>query len=218
MKKNILFFDLDGTIVDSAPGIIESVKYALLHFNIEEKSEEKLNLFIGPPLFDAFSKYYNMNKEDADLAVAKYRENYNGNGAIEKFTVYSGIEDCFKKAKEKGYIVCLATAKPKEFAERILNKADLAKYFDVINGASFDEKKRTKSAGIEDTIKSNNFNKEKIIMIGDRENDITGAKNNGISSLGVTYGFGDEKELKEAGCKNIVNSPDEILDYIEKKM
>lgn len=212
--KDIIFFDLDGTIVDSAPGILESVKYALLYFGIEEEDEEKLNVFIGPPLFDAFSKYYNMNKEDADLAVEKYRENYNNNKAMEKFTVYGGVPEMLKKLKDEGFTICLATAKPLLFAQKILDKADLSKYFDIINGASFDESKRTKTAVIANTIEKSNFKKEKILMVGDRENDVTGAKNNGISVLGVTYGYGDKKELKDAGCFDIVSSPEEVTEFI----
>lgn len=217
MKKDIIFLDLDGTIVDSAPGIIESVKYALSYFNIEEKDEEKLSLFIGPPLFDAFSSIYKMSKKDADKAVEKYRENYNKNRAILKFSVYDGVENLLKKLKLNGFIVCLATAKPKEFATVILENAKLSQYFDVINGASFDESKRTKTAVIKDTIEKNNFNKERVLMVGDRENDVTGAKNNNIEVLGVTYGYGDEKELKKAGCKNIVSSCDEVFEFIINK-
>ena len=215
-NKDIIFFDLDGTIVDSAPGIKESVKYALKTFGIEETDDKKLNMFIGPPLFDAFSSIYNFNKEDADLAVSKYRENYNDNNAIEMFLVYNGVEEMLKILKENGKIICLATAKPLPFAERILKKAELFKYFDVVNGASFDETKRTKTAVIKDTIEKNNFEKDRILMVGDRENDVTGAKNNGISVLGVTYGYGDFNELKNAGCNYIVNSPDEVIKFIQK--
>ncbi len=208
--KDIIFFDLDGTIVDSKPGIIESVKYALSFFGIEEKDEEKLNLFIGPPLFDAFSSVYGMNKEKADLAVEKYRENYRGNKGILKFTVYPGIEDVLKSFKKAGKTVCLATAKPLDFAKIILEHAGLLSYFDVVNGASFDASKRTKSAVIKDTIDKNHFKKEKILMIGDRENDVSGALKNKIDVLGVLYGYGDEEELKSAGCKNIAKTVKDI--------
>ena len=215
MKKyDVIFFDLDGTIVDSAPGILESVKYALNFFGIKEENEEKLNLFIGPPLFDAFSEHYNMNREDADLAVAKYRENYNENKAVLKYSVYEEIEEVLRELKKAGKTICLATAKPLKFAEIILKDAGLYNYFDILNGASFDESKRTKTAVIKDTIESNNFEKEKILMVGDRENDVTGAKNNNIDVLGVLYGYGDEKELKDAGCENIVNKPKDILNFI----
>lgn len=217
MKKDVLFFDLDGTLVDSAKGIIESVKYALSYFNIKESDEEKLNLFIGPPLFDAFSSIYNMSEEDANIAVKKYRENYNENKAILKFEVYKGVKNMLFELKECGYTICLATAKPKEFAKIILESAGLLKYFDYVNGASFDESKRTKTAVIKETIEKNNFKKEKILMIGDRENDVTGAKNNGIDCLGVTYGYGDEKELIDAGCEDIVSFPEGILEYLNSK-
>ena len=215
MKKyDVIFFDLDGTIVDSAPGILESVKYALNFFGIKEENKEKLNLFIGPPLFDAFSEHYNMNREDADLAVAKYRENYNENKAVLKYSVYEEIEEVLRELKKAGKTICLATAKPLKFAEIILKDAGLYNYFDILNGASFDESKRTKTAVIKDTIESNNFKKDKILMVGDRENDVTGAKNNNIDVLGVLYGYGDEKELKDAGCENIVNKPKDILNFI----
>ncbi len=158
-----------------------------------------------------------MSKKDADKAVEKYRENYNKNRAILKFSVYDGVENLLKKLKLNGFIVCLATAKPKEFATVILENAKLSQYFDVINGASFDESKRTKTAVIKDTIEKNNFNKERVLMVGDRENDVTGAKNNNIEVLGVTYGYGDEKELKKAGCKNIVSSCDEVFEFIINK-
>lgn len=214
MEKDIIFFDFDGTIVDSAPGIKESVSYALMKLGIYEDDEEMLNLFIGPPLFNAFSRYYNLTKEEADFAVSKYRENYNDNGAIEKFRVYEGVESMLKTLKENGYIVCIASAKPTPYVKRMLDKADLSKYFDVINGASFDETKRTKTAVIKETIEVNNFPKERILMVGDRENDVTGAKNCGIDILGVLYGYGDKEELIDAGCEKVAQTPDEVVKII----
>ena len=216
-NKTVLFFDLDGTIVDSKAGILESVKYALKFFDIEEKDEEKLNLFIGPPLFDAFSSVYGMNQEQSDLAVEKYRENYRENKGILKYTLYPEIEEVLKSLKEAGKTICLATAKPLEFAKMILEDANIDKYFDVVNGASFDETKRTKEAVIKETIDKNGFLKEEILMIGDRENDVSGAIKNEIDVLGVLYGYGDEKELIDAGCKNIVKDVLDIKKFILKE-
>lgn len=215
MKKDIIFFDFDGTIVDSAPGIKASVKYALRHFGIEEKREEILNLFIGPPLFDAFSEHYNMSKEDADTAVEKYRENYRGNGAMNNFIVYDGVENMLKTLKEDGYTLCIASAKPTPFICAMLDSADLSKYFYFINGASFDESKRTKSAVIAETIEVNRFSKDRILMVGDRENDVTGAIKNGIDIMGVLYGYGDEKELRDAGCEKIASTPYDVIEKIK---
>ena len=213
--KKVIFFDFDGTIVDSAPGIKASVKYALLHFGIDEQREEILNLFIGPPLFDAFSEHYGMNKEDADTAVEKYRENYNGNGAMKNFIVYDGVEKMLKTLS-KDFTLCIASAKPTPYIKAMLDSVDLSKYFYHINGASFDESKRTKSAVIKETIEINGFNKDEILMVGDRENDVTGAIKNGIDILGVLYGYGDEKELRDAGCEIIAKTPDEVTDIITR--
>lgn len=214
MKKDIIFFDFDGTIVDSAPGIKESVQYALRHFGIIENREEMLNLFIGPPLFEAFRDYYNMSDSDADIAVEKYRENYRGNKAMEKFTVYEGVEEMLKTLCDGGFTLCIASAKPTFFINHMLDKADLSKYFYMINGASFDETKRTKTAVIAETIRVNNFEKKRILMIGDRENDVTGARNCGIDVLGVLYGYGNEEELKTAGCKKTAKTPKEVVKRI----
>ena len=212
----IVFFDLDGTILDSAPGIIESVKYALSDLGIKEEREEVLNTFIGPPLFDAFTKNYEMEKEVADRAVEKYRENYNGNEAMKKFKVYDGVENMLKALKDAGLTVCLATAKPREYALKMLESIDFCKYFNFINGASFDESKRTKTSVIKDTIETKNFDKSKIVMVGDRENDITGAKNCDIASIGVLYGYGSRKELIDAGCKTICKTPEDVVKEILK--
>ncbi len=212
--KDIIFFDFDGTIVDSAPGIKASVQYALLHFGIEENREEILNLFIGPPLFDAFSEHFNMSEKDANIAVEKYRENYNGNGAMNNFLVYDGVEEMLKTLKSEGFTLCIASAKPTPYIKKMLESVDLAKYFYFINGASFDETKRTKSAVIKETIEVNNFPKERILMVGDRENDVTGAKKNDIDILGVLYGYGDKKELCDAGCKNLAKTPDDVVKFI----
>lgn len=214
---DIVFFDLDGTILDSAEGIKESAQYALEAIGIKEERDEVLNSFIGPPLFDSFVKNYNLTKEVADRAVEKYRENYNKNGAMMKFKVYSGVENMLKALNDAGCTVCLATAKPKEYAQKMLESIGFTKYFDFINGASFDESKRTKTAVIKDTIESKNYDISKIVMVGDRENDITGAKNCSIASIGVLYGYGSYEELEEAGCKTICKTTEDVVREILKK-
>lgn len=215
LKKEVLFFDLDGTIVDSKPGIVESVKYALKFFDLEENDNERLNSFIGPPLFDSFKNIYKFSDSDANRAVEYYRENYNQNNAVLKYNVYKDIPELLMELKFYNKKIALATAKPLKFAKIILEDAGLLKYFDVINGASMDETKRTKDAVILDTINTNNFKKEDIIMIGDRDNDAIGAKNNGIDILGVLWGYGDEAELKKAGCSVFAKAPLDILNMID---
>lgn len=211
----VVFFDFDGTIVDSGEGIKESVKKSLEEIGIKEEREDVLNSFIGPPLFDSYMKHYDITPEVADRAVENYRKHYR-NGGLKKFKVYEGVEKMLKDLNNAGVKVCLATAKPKEFAETMLDSIDFSKYFYFINGASFDASKRTKTAVIKDNLEKLDFDKSTIVMIGDRENDITGAKNCGLDSIGVLYGFGSEEELRDAGCTKIAKTPEDVVKEVLK--
>ncbi len=95
-----ILFDLDGTITESAPGIVNSVRYALNKMKYEVRDEEELLRFIGPPLIDSMKKFYGMNDEQAEQAVVFYREYFSEKGLFEN-SVYDGIEECLKQLKEK---------------------------------------------------------------------------------------------------------------------
>ncbi len=211
--KDIIFLDLDGTITDSKQGIFRSIRHALRYFELEEKNEEILSCFLGPPLIDSFMKYYHMDEEKANVALAKYREYYSVKG-IHELTMYEGIEELLKTVKEKGFIVCLATAKPLFYAKGILKRLGIISYFDYLGGASMDESMNSKSAVIFDIIKRNQFDKNRILMIGDRADDILGASSNGIEALGVLYGYGSLEELTHAGCTQFAKTVKEV----EKKI
>lgn len=215
--KKILLFDLDGTLTEPKEGITKCVQYALKHFGIEAKLEDLL-CFIGPPLVDSFKEFYEMNENDALVAVAKYRERFKDIGIFEN-KVYEGIGNMLKNCKEKGYIIGLATSKPEEFAIRILDKYELRQYFDEITGSTMDGSRNAKT----DVIKEAFFrmsigedNKDEVLMIGDREHDIIGAKNCNIQSVGVTYGYAVDGELQAAGADYIVDSVEELKDLLER--
>ena len=115
MKFKYILFDLDGTITESGPGIMNSVAYALEKMGYEEKDREKLKRFIGPPLTDSMMKYYGMSEEDAAKAVRYYREYYTEKGIFEN-SVYDGFDESIKRLKEQGLILAVATSKPEPFA------------------------------------------------------------------------------------------------------
>ena len=115
MKFKYILFDLDGTITESGPGIMNSVAYALEKMGYEEKDREKLKRFIGPPLTDSMMKYYGMSEEDAAKAVRYYREYYAEKGIFEN-SVYDGFDESIKRLKEQGLILAVATSKPEPFA------------------------------------------------------------------------------------------------------
>lgn len=209
-----ILFDLDGTIINSAEGIINCVRYALEDFGITEEDDEKLKAFIGPPLVDSFQEFYHFSEEDAKKATEKYRERYRDKGIFE-IEMYDGIEEVFRILKERKKTIALATSKPKVFATRIMEKLGLISYIDVITGSEFDGRRDKKEDVLEEVfLRLGNPKPEEVLMIGDRKFDIIGAKAWGVDSVGVTYGFAPEGELEEYGATYIADSPDEILDYV----
>ena len=209
-----VLFDLDGTLTDPGEGITKSVEYALKKFDIITQDRCELYKFIGPPLKDSFMKYYGFSEEKAEQAIAYYREYFRDIGIFEN-EVYEGVEDMLRSLHADGKRLILATSKPEEFAIRILEHFGLKKYFAVAAGASMDSSRSKKGDVIAYAISlCEDFNKDTAVMIGDREHDIIGAKENGLKSIGVLYGYGDENELKTAGADYIVSSPTDILNLI----
>lgn len=214
MTRKYILFDLDGTISNSAKGVLNGVLYALQKYGIDEEFEN-LYSFLGPPLFDEFKKRFNMSDDDANDAVKNYREYYSGTGVYEN-TAYDGIEEVFKALSDNGKTLILATSKPEKYAKIIMNEYGFTKYFTFIGGASLADKTRNhKDAVIEYCLKECNItNPEECIMIGDREHDVIGAKKFGIETIGVSYGYGTEEELRQAGAKYIAKTSEEICDII----
>ena len=198
-----ILFDLDGTITDSALGITNSVKYALNKLNSPIPSYDTLCKFIGPPLLDGFRDICGFETEKAQTAVKYYREYYETTGLFEN-AVYDGIPELLKALKENGKSVILATSKPEKFARLILEHFNLMRYFDFAAGASMDETRNKKDAVIAYALLECNIkDKSLAVMVGDRHHDIDGAKVNGISCVGVLYGFGNREELSNAGADYI---------------
>lgn len=209
----VVLFDLDGTLTDPAEGITNSVAYALEKYGIKVEDKKSLNCFIGPPLNDSFMKYYGFTPEKAMEAIWVYREYFRDKGIFEN-EVYEGIPQLLEKIKQSGRKIVLATSKPEEFALRILEHFELIKYFDVVAGASMDEKRNKKGDVIRYAIEKGGFSTENAVMIGDREHDIFGAKENGLPSIGVLYGYGSREELETAGADYIAETVDDISDLL----
>ena len=211
--KTILF-DLDGTITDPKVGITKSVAFALKSFGINITNLDDLCKFIGPPLKDSFCKYYGFNESNTDIAITKYREYFSEKGLFENVE-YSGIKEMLRKLSEQGKTLIIATSKPTVFAVQILEHFDLIKYFKFVAGSELDGSRSKKSEVISYALSQNNITDlSSIIMIGDREHDIIGAKEVGIKSIGVLYGYGDIKELEKAKADYIVANVKELQSYL----
>ncbi|MEE0858689.1 MAG: HAD family hydrolase [Acutalibacteraceae bacterium] len=211
---DLILFDLDGTLIDSGLGITNSVIYALKKFNIEVEDRKTLYKFIGPPLHKSFESFYGFSPEKAMTAVEYYREYYKDKGIFE-VTVYDGIKDLLKALKAKGKTLSVATSKPEVFAKQILEHIDIARYFDVVAGANLDGTRTNKAEVITYALESCGVtNLAKVLMIGDREYDVIGARNIGVDSVGVTFGYGSRAELEQAEATYITDNPCEILNVI----
>lgn len=205
-----IFFDLDGTLTDSAEGIINSVEYALKGLGITEYRREELYGFIGPPLHDSFSEFFGLSEEKCTEGVRLYREYFSVNGIYEN-RLYNGVRELLEKTKATGRTVVLATSKPQEFAEEILRHFDITKYFDFIAAAEMDGNRNRKEDVINYALEISGARREETVMVGDRKFDVLGAKAAGIASIGVLYGFGTEAELTEAGADHIAKTPYEVF-------
>lgn len=213
MTKKYVLFDLDGTITDSGEGIKNSIKYSLEKFGIEENREDILNSFIGPPLLNSYMDNYSFSVEKAEEVIKVYREYYSVKGLYENF-LYNGIEDVIDSLKSQGNKIILATSKPEIFARKVLESHKLTKYFDFIAGATLDHKISKKDDVIKYVLDSYEVNIDKAYMIGDTKFDILGGNKFDLTTVGVTYGYGTLKDLKESKADFIVDTPKEILDII----
>lgn len=213
MYKHLLF-DLDGTLTDPGLGITNSVMYALKKFDITVEDRTELYKFIGPPLRDSFETFYGFSSEKSELAVQYYREYFKKQGLYEN-EVYEGIPELLIQLKEQGKSLIVATSKPEAFAIEILKHFKLHDYFDFIAGATMDETRNKKADIIKYALESCNISeKSSAIMIGDREHDMIGAKENGLDSIGVLFGYGSLDELKKTGATYIAEKPQDILEYV----
>ena len=216
MKKYLLF-DLDGTLTDPKEGICTCVQYALASFGIQEPDLDKLEPFIGPPLKESFMHFYDMNEEQAQAAVEKYRERFRDTGIFEN-RLYDGIPQMLRTLNSKGMFLAVASSKPTVFVERILEHFGIRSYFKVVVGSELDGTRTEKNEVVEEALRQlfgdAPVEKNKVYMIGDRRFDIEGAKAQGVDSVGVTYGYGGMEELREARADYIVRSVEELQRFL----
>lgn len=211
---NTILFDLDGTLTNPREGITKCIQYALFKMGINEPDLNKLLPFIGPPLVDAFSKYYGFDNENSLKAVAFYRERYTDIGIFENELI-DGIPNMLENLKKAGKTIALATSKPHIFANRIIEHFDILKYFDIVVGAEFDGTRNEKQAVISEVLKNLPDNVSPI-MVGDRKHDVIGAKLCSIPCVGVKFGYAEPFELENAGADFIAETVDDLYKILMK--
>ncbi len=205
MIKNI-FFDLDGTITDSAEGIVGTVKFMLSELKIAIP-EEDLSWVVGPPFEESVTKLIgDSNPDKVSHAVGIYRAKFVKEGLYQN-KLYVGIEEVLKELSTK-YTLFIATSKPTPQAKTVAKHFKIDKYFKEIYGSGEHGEMPEKDRIIGMALEEQKINSKECLMIGDRHHDIEGAMAHGIIAISVSYGYGDLQEFSEAEL--VVNSPDEI--------
>ena len=211
-----IFFDLDGTLTESGEGITKSVQYALEKLGKPEEDLDKLRVFIGPPLMEQFMKYADIDETEARKAVEYYRERYAVKGIFEN-QPYEGVENLLRELKGRGYILAVASSKPEYYVTKILDYFNLSSYFEGVVGSEMNGARTSKTEVIEEALKRLNMSdrRKEVLMIGDKEHDVLGAREAGLDCVAVGYGYGTKEELTAAQPLKIVASVDELLRFFD---
>ena len=207
--KNI-FFDLDGTLVNTGEGIINGVFYTAKELQLKGITLDVAKKFVGPPLVESFMINCCLSKEEATNAAKIFRQYYAKTGIYE-CELYSGVEKTLKQLKNKGFNIYVATSKPTVFAVEILQRLGVAKYFNQIVGSNLDNTRSKKNEIIDSIILDNKLHRRESIMVGDKSQDIVGAYKSNIDSVGVLYGYGDLKEIEGASPTIIIKKIEDLL-------
>lgn len=220
VKFKYCLFDLDGTLTDPKEGITRSVQYALRSFGIEEPDLKKLEGFIGPPLKDSFQEYYGFGEEQAAKAILAYRERFVPIGILEN-RIFPGVPAMLSNLKNREISLAVASSKPTNFVHRILSHFEIEQLFTVIVGSEMDGSRTAKEEVVEEALKElgvlalpKEQRHKSCAMVGDRRFDMQGAKSNGITGIGVSFGFAAPGELEAAGADFIAGTVKELEAYL----
>lgn len=209
IKEKILLFDFDGTLADSSEGVFGCVLHALKKMGRPLPDGATLRKFIGPPLRESFQTQCGLSPQEAEEAVALYREEYSVTG-LYKCRMYEGIESLLGRLKEEGFVLAVATSKPEVYARKILEGLHISQYFTFIAGAEFAGERTDKPAVIRYALDSLHASPTDALMIGDRFHDVEGAHAFGMGCVGVLWGFGSEEEFVSCGADLVCADTEEL--------
>lgn len=211
LKQNIILFDLDGTLTDSAEGVIRACQYMQEKMGLPVWETKDLRFIVGPPLMRTFTEDFGMDVETAEKALSVYREYYTTIGLFEN-KVYPGVVEMLENLHRKGKRMAVATSKKEALAVTILKHFEIAKYFEVIGGDARELGRDTKAKVIDYVLETMQAEKADVIMVGDRMFDIEGAHALGIPCIAVEFGYGDRAEFEEYHADYIAATAEDVAE------
>ena len=209
-----IIFDLDGTLTDNTRGIKNSVRHALKKLQIDDLNGVLPEQFIGPPLQWGFRNLFGLSERNTKLAVEFFRDYYSVNGKFEN-DPYAGIFEMLEELHFKGKNMYIATSKLEKFAVEISEYFGFSKYISQLKGADYKGEKATKGQIISDLLNDLQLTPSTdIVMIGDTLFDIEGGKENGLSTIAVSYGFGKKEDLEKTDPDYLVETIEELYEIL----
>lgn len=215
MSLPALLFDLDGTLTDARPGIVACIRHAVEGLGRPCPDDDVLATFIGPPLRGTFATLLETSeREPIEAAMALYRERFGVTGLFEN-RVYDGVPEMLVEVGARAAAAFVATSKPTVYAERIVRHFDLDRYFGRVYGAELDASLDDKATLVAHLLAREGLARGAAVMIGDRAADVRAAHANGLRAIGVLWGYGSERELREAGADILCAAPREVAACLE---
>jgi phosphoglycolate phosphatase len=206
--SRLVLFDMDGTLVDSTPGIWASIRVAAAELGLPEPTPGQLRSMVGPPLEDGFAGAFGLRPDDVARAVAAYRAHYTA-GAMFDAHVYPGIPELLAGLRAEGMTLAVATSKPEPFAVQILEHVGLLGEFAGVHGATLDGAVRHKDQVVGAALAAHPDG-ERPVLVGDRSHDVLGARAHGLPCIGAGWGPALPGELAAAGAAAVVVTPAEV--------
>ncbi len=203
-----LLLDLDGTLIDPAPGLLGCYRHALASFGIFPPEAEDLRWVIGPPIRETFRRW--LHGHDVEEGVRRYREGYSEWGLYQA-AVYPGILEALARHAADGRLLVLCTAKFQGFAGRVADHFRLAPLLSGIYGAELDGRFENKAELISHLLQAERLHPQEVCMVGDRKHDVIAAAKHGIPTIGVLWGYGGRVGLESAGAAMLIQHAHELL-------
>lgn len=214
LSGRLVLFDLDGTLVDSSPGIHASVRFAAAELGRPDPTPEQLRGMVGPPLQDGFALVLEVPVRDVPRAVGAYRAHYAA-GALLDVTVHPGVPELLAALREAGATLAVATSKPEAFAVRVLDHTGLLPAFSSVHGATMDGRVRHKEQVVAAALAAHPDGRDPV-LVGDRSHDVLGAAACGLPCIGAGWGPAEDGELETAGATAIAATPGDVLALLER--
>ncbi|MEU2349810.1 HAD hydrolase-like protein [Modestobacter sp. NPDC049651] len=209
LRGRLVLFDLDGTLVDSVPGIWTSIRVAAAELGLPAPTEGQLRSMVGPPLEEGFAGAFGLTGDDVTRAVTTYRAHYSA-GAMLDAMPYAGVSELLAALADGGAVLAVATSKPEPFAVRILDHLGLLPRFASVHGATLDGRVRHKDQVVGAALAAHPDG-VRPVLVGDRSHDVLGAAAHGLPCVGAGWGPAPAGELVSAGAAAVAAHPADVL-------